>query len=170
METAGQAIVPKGSPNDSSPSSDDSPPPTALTDRNLVECVKELEKQDGGWCEMKVSALHPSISSVWPQVPFENPIHMVMGPRAVLEAWNSAALDQEDKKLYFFGGGHADYGGNEVYEFDLMAGRWTRLTDPSSLTYFWPQGGDRYCLIPDVRQVPISTHTYDGLEFNPQTG
>ena len=100
---------------------------------------------------------------------------MVVGPRAVLQAWNGAAFDEEGLLLYFMGGGHADYGGNEVYEFDLKTGRWARLTDPSPLSflYRWREKTQteaaRYCWAPDMRRVPGAAHTYDGLQFSRKT-
>ena len=100
---------------------------------------------------------------------------MVVGPRAVLHAWNGAAFDEESLFFYFMGGGHADYGGNEVYEFDLKTGRWARLTDPSPLSFLYrtrkktQTKAARYCWAPDMRRVPGAAHTYDGLQFSRKT-
>ncbi len=33
---------------------------------NLADCKTKLEKQGGGWCEIRLPGKHPSISSVWP--------------------------------------------------------------------------------------------------------
>ena len=141
---------------------------------NLADCKTKLEKQGGGWCEIRLPGKHPSISSVWPRN-LDDRTFMVMGPRAVLDAWNGAAFDEKNLLLYFMGGGHADYGGNEVYEFDLKAGRWNRLTNPSPLSFLYQIHEStstktvRYCWAPDMRRVPGSTHTYDGLQFSKKT-
>ncbi len=103
-------------------------PPPAQRGANLADCRAKLEKQGGGWCKIRLSGGHPSISSVWPP-DLDRRTRMVVGPRAVLIAWNGAAFDEESLFFYFMGGGHADYGGNEVYEFDLKTERWARLTD-----------------------------------------
>ena len=101
---------------------------------------------------------------------------MVVGPSAVLKAWNGAAFDEERRLFYFMGGGHGDYGGNEVYEFDLETGRWARLTDPSPLTFLYQRRvksrtkAARYCWTPDMRRDPGASHTYDGLQFSKTTG
>lgn len=145
--------------------------------QNLDDCVNKLKSRSGGWCEIRHSDLHPSISSVWP-TKIDNKTRMVTGPSSVLEAWNSAAFDSNDYKFYFMGGGHADYGGNEVYEFDLKLGKWTRLTEPSPLDHLYViadyntrtnKRSRQLCWMPDVRNVPASAHNYDGLIFSKQT-
>ena len=141
---------------------------------NLADCKTKLEKQGGGWCEIRLPGKHPSISSIWPPN-LDRRTRMISGPGSVLIAWNGAAFDEKNLLLYFMGGGHADYGGNEVYEFDLKTGRWTRLTNPSPLTFLYqireatPTKTARYCWTPDMRRVPGSSHTYDGLQFSKKT-
>jgi len=91
------------------------------------------------------------------------------GPRSVFVAWNSAAFDPETQRFYFMGGGHADYGGNEVYQFDLQQNRWSRLSMPEALTLSEPhsQVKDKLAYLP--ANSPLSPHTYDGLSWNPKT-
>lgn len=55
----------------------------------------------------------------------------VVGSRSVVSAWSGMAMARES--LWISNGGHADYGGNEWYCFDLVTGRWERKTDPSRL-------------------------------------
>jgi hypothetical protein len=58
-----------------------------------------------------------------------------------------------------WGGGHSDYGGNEVYAFDLSTYAWRRLTEPSAAdrarTPMYPDG------------QPRSRHTYNYIEYVP---
>lgn len=91
------------------------------------------------------------------------------GPKSVFLAWNSAAFDAVSQRLYFIGGGHADYGGNEVYAFDLVQNRWLRLSMPEALTQAEPhsQVKDKLAYLP--ANSPLSPHTYDGLSWNPKT-
>ena len=89
------------------------------------------------------------------------------GSSSVVTAWNSAAYDPEGQQWYFFGGGHADYGGNEVYSFDLVELEWSRLTSPSPLTGESYVEEERSC--PTPASGPPSVHTYDGLDWNPET-
>jgi hypothetical protein len=82
----------------------------------------------------------------------------VMGPRAVIGAWSSAALDTKRNRLVLFGGGHGDYAGNELYAFDINTMTWSRLTDPTV-----NPANDDSDLNPDG--TPQSRHTYGGLAY-----
>jgi len=147
--------------------------PPVQRGKNFIDCKTRLEKQGGGWCEIRLPGKHPSISAVWPP-DLDDRTFMASGPGSVLEAWNGAAFDEKDLLFYFMGGGHTDYGGNEVYEFNLRNGRWTRLTDPSPLSFFiQTRDGDEVsstkCWVPDLRSIPGASHTYDGLQFSKKT-
>ncbi|MFK7885294.1 MAG: hypothetical protein AB8G16_00385 [Gammaproteobacteria bacterium] len=90
-----------------------------------------------------------------------------LGFKAVVEAWNGAALDQKESRLYVYGGGHTDYWGNEVYELDLVAWNWTRLSEPSPPgDDFFDEAAERSGRMPDGS--PRVPHTYDSLVFDPE--
>ena len=76
-----------------------------------------------------------------------------------ITAWSSAALDPATNRLFVWGGGHADYAGNEVYAFDLETLRWDRLSDPAQPDR---ERNDSY-----ADGSPRSRHTYNYLEFVP---
>lgn len=82
-------------------------------------------------------------------------VHLVMGCTAVVSAWSGGAFDATRGRMIVWGGGHNDYGGNEVYAFDLRTMTWAQLTEPSPP----PFGRDP---LEDGR--PVSRHTYDGVE------
>ena len=82
----------------------------------------------------------------------------VCGPRSVIDCWSGAALDTKRSQLLVFGGGHADYGGNELYSFDIPKLKWARLTDP-----FINPKADNSDENPDG--TPQSRHTYGGLAY-----
>jgi hypothetical protein len=63
--------------------------------------------------------------------------------------------------MYFHGGGHADYGGNGVYELDLQLGKWTRLTDPSFISLATKEVR---CPVPQSGRP--SSHASDGIIFS----
>jgi hypothetical protein len=88
----------------------------------------------------------------------------VVGPPAVTAAWGGAAFDIKRNVLVVTGGGHADYGGNEVYEFFLSTMRWVRATEPSPLR---PTDGQGHFEVADGSGAPVSSHTYDGLQYLP---
>lgn len=91
------------------------------------------------------------------------------GPRAVLEAWNSGAMDTGlgmCGSILYFGGGHTDYSGNEVMSLDLCgdAGspKWRRLSAPYSGPITWPLANGAF---PDG--TPSPAHNYACMEFDP---
>lgn len=75
-------------------------------------------------------------------------------PRKVIDEYNGAAFD--GRHLYFQGGGHADYGGNEVYELDLGTLKWARLGEPAPLSD--TQFIGTYCPVP--QGGIFAGHTY----------
>jgi hypothetical protein len=133
--------------------------------RNLIE---------GAWIEIgenTISDVDPANDpSANPNYPDAAPWHGNSGHAAVVSAWNGGAYAYglgDYGSLLIWGGGHADYYGNEVYAFDLGTLTWSRLTDP----YEAPQFGeiDAY---PDGRfpdGTPVVPHTGDMLEYHPGT-
>lgn len=124
-----------------------------VCDAEATTCLGELPP--GHWIELADTAL----SSVFP------PPRTVPGnPGAIIDAWSGAVYDRDRNRMMVWGGGHADYSGNEVYVFDLASLAWTRLDDPSL-----DVGGDETTgYYPDGR--PRSRHTYDYLAYVPELG
>jgi hypothetical protein len=79
--------------------------------------------------------------------------------RYVIAAWNSAIADTKSGRLIIWGGGHADYAGNEIYAFDLASSRMERLNDPS------PVNNTGKCVETLSDGKPNSRHTYAGLAY-----
>ena len=76
-----------------------------------------------------------------------------------ITAWSGAGLDSETNRLFVWGGGHADYAGNEVFSFDLASLRWSRLTNPATADR---ERADTY-----ADGSPRARHTYNYVEFVP---
>jgi len=83
-------------------------------------------------------------------------VYLVIGCRGITDAWGGGAFDSLRQRMVVWGGGHNDYGGNEVYVFDLPTMTWLQLTSPSQP----PFNQD-----PLADGNPVSRHTYDGVEF-----
>ena len=113
----------------------------------------------GQWIEIPNSHL----AGVLPKKSFEQPIRKIVGPGAIVGAWSGGAYDTKRNRLMIFGGGHADYCGNEWLAFDLDDLRWQLLSGPSDLTGYDDQSG----MTPDGN--PASRHTYNGLAYIPTT-
>lgn len=100
-------------------------------------------------------------TSLQPHCPSDSDIQGTMGCRAVIEAWNGGVADTKRDRLIFWGGGHTDYYGNEVYALDLRSRTLLRLTKPSPVTNV-----DK-CPEAYVDGNPSSRHTYGGLVYVP---
>jgi hypothetical protein len=84
-------------------------------------------------------------------------------PQYLIGAWSGGAYDSKRDRLIIWGGGHGDYGGNELYGFDVNTLSWSRLWGPSSEI---PPVG-RPCTETFSDGSPASRHTYGGLQYLP---
>jgi hypothetical protein len=128
-----------------------------LTARLPCAGAFQLDLKPGEWRELPGT----SLQSVAPKSE-GHPAWGTMGPRAVTDAWGGAAYDPKRNVLVLTGGGHNDYGGNEVYEFHLRTLKWVRATEPSPMLDI---GNGRFQVLGS--QAPVSSHTYDGLVYLP---
>jgi hypothetical protein len=99
---------------------------------------------NAGWCELPNTKLESVCAD------------RATGCSGVLRAWNSGVADLPRHRLLFWGGGHGDYFGNEIYALDLTTLSLKRLNEPS------PQRG---CVEALSDGKPNSRHTYDGLVY-----
>ena len=77
--------------------------------------------QAGQWYE----APNSKLSSVYPSpLPPGDPIDIML-------AWNGGAFDTARNNLIIWGGGHGNYGGNEIYTFNIGTLAWARPWGPS---------------------------------------
>lgn len=96
-----------------------------------------------------------------PLCPEESSIRGNSGCSSVIDAWNSGVADSKRAQLIFWGGGHSDYFGNEVYALDLRSSSMRRLTDPS------PVSNVGECPEAYIDERPSARHTYGGLVYDP---
>ena len=85
-------------------------------------------------------------------------------PVSILTAWSSMAWDSKRGKLIFWGGGHANYSGNETYLWNSVSGKWERGSLPTDIVkiesgLYHAKGG--------IMTAPIANHTYDNSEYLP---
>lgn len=122
-------------------------------DPRTSTCLQDVPP--GHWLELDGTAM----ADVFP------PPETVPGsPAAIVLAWSGGVYDRDRNRMVVWGGGHADYSGNEIYAFDLEALAWSRLNDPSP-----DVGGDEASgYYPDG--LPRSRHTYDYLVYVPELG
>jgi chitodextrinase len=79
----------------------------------------------------------------------------------LIGAWNGGVFDTARNRFIFWGGGHHDYLGNEIYALDMNTLALSRLTDPAvPVATGCPEslaGGTQ----------PNSRHTYGGIQYMP---
>jgi hypothetical protein len=84
----------------------------------------------------------------------------------VMTAWSGAAYDTNRDRLLVWGGGHGDYGGNEIYAFDVNAFTWSRIWGPTDGDLIQQQVGQT-CVSAYADGNPVARHTYGGLTYLP---
>lgn len=87
--------------------------------------------------------------------------------KAVIEAWSSFAWDGNRGNIILWGGGHANYHGNEVYLWSSETGLWSRGSLSSSVVAD-ANVHARFETVDGPMHSPISMHTYDGNMFLPR--
>jgi len=78
-------------------------------------------------------------------------------------AWNGGVYDTTRNRLIIWGGGHNDYGGNEIYAVNLDTQTVQRLTDPGL-----PEAPSTPCMTSVANGTqPNARHTYSGIQYMP---
>jgi hypothetical protein len=85
-------------------------------------------------------------------------------PSRIILAWSSFAWDPNRAALILYGGGHANYRGNDTYIWRASTRMWERASLPSEMVQtslgYWNA-------IDGVANAPASAHTYDNTIFLP---
>lgn len=106
----------------------------------------------GGWVKVSTGLY----SGAWPTGNEAVPTP-TGGPGAVVYSWSGMAWDSNRGEIVLWGGGHANYSGNEIYLWHADTGLWSRGSLPSARIGNY---------IVDAA-APQSAHTYDGNTFLP---
>jgi len=126
---------------------------------NLLTIVAGMA--EGEWRRVNLNAF----SSVWtpadlrPLLSKSNP-----DPSRLILAWSSFGWDSNRAALVLYGGGHANYRGNDVYMWRASTQMWERASLPSEMIQT-PLG--YWNAIDGVDKAPASAHTYDNTIFLP---
>ncbi len=132
-----------------------------VTGSSLMERIASAPA--GSWIKVNINRFE----DVWTPVAQRARLNDVpMGnPGKIITAWGAMTWDDNRRQLIIWGGGHADYAGNDVYRFDAGTLRWERASLPSAVVA--PFGDARFFTIDGASSAPMSSHTYDNLEFLP---
>ncbi|HVW64350.1 MAG TPA: PEP-CTERM sorting domain-containing protein [Nitrosospira sp.] len=111
----------------------------------------------GGW----VKASTNYFSDAWPTGADAVQLDSYRFPGQIVRAWSSFAWDPASGSLMLWGGGHANYAGNEMYVWDGSTGAWGRGSLPSRIdSNYFVVGGN----------APQPAHTYDNNLYLPVNG
>jgi VCBS repeat-containing protein len=112
---------------------------------------------EGGWALLNTN----TFQSIWtPQD--QRPYESIAGsPAAIVYAWGAATWDPHRLEYIIWGGGHANYEGNEIYTWSATTLEWERASLPSAVV----DGPFTLETIDGYLYSPISSHAYDNLEF-----
>ncbi|MFN4341498.1 MAG: hypothetical protein ACK4FE_05610 [Azonexus sp.] len=124
-----------------------------LTSANASPVLTRLQDllnatPEGGW----VKASTNLFSDAWATGSTAVQYPSYQNPGAVVMAWSSAAWDSARGDLLLWGGGHANYAGNEMYVWDGETGQWGRGSLSSRVD-------SNYFVVDNA--APQSAHTYD---------
>ncbi len=116
---------------------------------------------EGAWAKVNVGPF----SDAW--VPAELRNKLASGnppPSKIITAWSSFAWDSNRGNLILYGGGHANYRGNEIYLWRAATQRWERGSLPSAMVQ---NVNGRWNAVDSADAAPASAHTYDNTAFLP---
>jgi hypothetical protein len=83
---------------------------------------------------------------------------------AIIRSWSSFAWDSKRGNMIIYGGGHANYGGNDIYTWKSSTLCWQRSSLPTQIEQV-PGFPDVFWRTVDNGASPLSSHTYDNNVF-----
>lgn len=119
----------------------------------LLQTVQNMP--EGTWLQVSENAF----SDVWTPGalrPLNNAGNPT--PSKIILAWSSFAWDFVGGNMWLYGGGHANYSGNDTYLWRAATRRWERSSLPSEIVQ---DNEGNWRAIDGVMAAPSSAHTYD---------
>jgi hypothetical protein len=86
-------------------------------------------------------------------------------PSKIIGAWSGYAWDTRRGDMIIYGGGHANYSGNDVYRWRSSTLEWERASLPSQVVQLSDTGA--YAAIDGADNAPTASHTYDNNVYLP---
>ncbi len=126
---------------------------------NIVSLIAATP--EGGWVKANLN----SFSEVWTPADLR-PLYRTSNPTPskIILAWSSFTWDSNRAKLILYGGGHANYRGNDVYMWNASSRLWERASLPSEMTQ---DALGNWVAVDGSDKAPASAHTYDNTMFFP---
>lgn len=126
---------------------------------SLSEVIASLP--EGEWAKVNVN----DFSSVWTPAALR-PLYFKSNPEPskIILAWSSFAWDTKRANIILYGGGHANYRGNDVYFWRSATRQWERAALPSEMRQ---DALGNWNSIDGADNAPASAHTYDNSIYLP---
>jgi hypothetical protein len=106
-----------------------------------------------------------TISSVFPASDYRPWFMAGPGdPSAIIRCWSGFGWDSNRSRLCIFGGGHANYSGNDFYIFDMRTRTWQLGFTPSEAIVNAAGGFET---VDGPFKAPMSAHTYGNNNYLP---
>lgn len=116
---------------------------------------------EGEWARVNLNAY----SEVWSPTELRTLVEAgTPTPDAIIRPWSGFAWDPNRGDLLLYGGGHANYSGNDVYRWRGTSRRWERASLPSEIIQ--NDLGD-WMAVDGPDAAPPAAHTYDNNIFFP---
>jgi Bacterial Ig-like domain len=128
----------------------------------LTDLVDEIAAlPEGGWLRVNANRY----DEVWTPVELRSPSGALLStPSKIIQAWSSFAWDCRRGDLLLYGGGHANYSGNDTYRWRATTRRWERMSLPSDIRV---DGMGNTTAIDGPFAAPPAAHTYDNNIYLP---
>jgi hypothetical protein len=138
-------------------------PPSYVLNGPLLPLI--VQAPENGWIRVNINRFQ----DVWTPdylEPYMGALNR--SPSRIIYAWSGFGWDSNRGDLILYGGGHANYGGNDVYRWHSSNFLWERASLPSDIyidPVIDPIAG--YQPIDGVDHAPVSAHTYQNNGFLP---
>lgn len=132
---------------------------TPYAEGPLLDVVRQMP--EGSWQRVNVNRY----ADAWTPAALR-PLYRSanVNPSKIIGAWSSFAWDSNRGDLIIYGGGHANYSGNDVYRWRSRTLSWERAALPSEVAFI---GSNSWMAIDGADAAPTSAHTYDNAVFLP---
>jgi hypothetical protein len=125
----------------------------------LLDDIEALP--EGGWMRANANRY----DEVWtPPALRPSSGALLSTPSKIIQAWSSFAWDCRRGALLIYGGGHANYSGNDTYRWRATTRRWERMSLPSQIET--DEMGNTN-VIDGPFAAPPAAHTYDNNIYLP---
>lgn len=118
---------------------------------------------ESSWLKVNTNTMQ----SVWPSSDYLPLFGAGPGsPSAIIRCWSGFGWDDVNHRLVIFGGGHANYSGNDTYIWDAVTREWKLAFYPSDVK----TNASGHETVDGPLHSPISSHTYCNNNYLPKIG